>query len=358
MKLSYHDLEQSKSIFSKELKKWYSKSQRKLPWRCNIKDNNYPYKILVSEFMLQQTAVNTVVPYFLRFIKKWSSITSLAQASEEEVLNYWQGLGYYSRGRNLLKTAKIIDKEFNGIVPDALENLLTLPGIGEYASAAIRSIAYNKKATVVDGNVKRVIARFFALKGELKDNEKNISYLASFLTPNRGNSNYSQAIMEFGALVCKPKQSNCNQCVFNNDCLSLKKGLVLKIPKPKMKINKKDLKCLSFLVIKNDLILIEKRNNQNLLRDMWQLPSSNWVKKNSNEKLLSQAPFKAEWMKSDKKINHKFSHINLLNETYITKVNSKIDLNSVNYKWVNKNSIKKLPIVTLTKKILADNNLI
>ena len=359
LRLPYHDLEQSKLIFSKNLKKWYLKNFRQLPWRCNQEGTNYPYKILVSEFMLQQTGVKTVTPYFEKFIAKWPDIKSLAKASENEILKYWQGLGYYSRGRNLLKTAKIIDIDYNGIVPNDLDDLLSLPGIGEYASAAIRSIAFDKKATVIDGNVKRVIARFFALSGRLKDNEKDISALAKYLTPNKGNANYSQAIMEFGALICKPRQSNCSDCIISHGCLSLKQGLVLEIPEAKIQINKKNLRCASFLAVdKNNSVLITKRKNENLLKDMWQLPSSEWINQDNNKILVSEAPFKAKWTEKRKKINYKFSHINLLNETYILNVSPKIDLCDKSFKWVSIKSLHKYPLVTLTKKILIDNNLI
>ena len=359
LKLPYHDLEQSKLIFSKDLKKWYLKNSRQLPWRCNKEDPNYPYKILVSEFMLQQTGVKTVIPYFERFIAKWPDIKSLAKASENEILKYWQGLGYYSRGRNLLKSAKIIDLDYNGIIPNNLDDLLSLPGIGSYASAAIRSIGFDKKATVIDGNVKRVIARFFALSGKLKDNEKDISLLAKYLTPNKGNANYSQAIMEFGALICTPRQSSCSDCIVSHSCLSLKQGLVLEIPEAKTQTNKKNLRCASFLAIdKNNLVLIAKRKNESLLKNMWQLPSSDWINQSNNKKLLSQAPFKAKWSETGKKINYKFSHINLLNETYTANISLKIDLFDKDFKWVSIKALHKYPLVTLTKKILLDNNLI
>jgi A/G-specific adenine glycosylase len=301
-KLPYHDLEQSKLIFSKDLKKWYLKNFRRLPWRCDKGDPNYQYKILVSEFMLQQTGVKTVIPYFERFITKWPDIKSLAKASENEILKYWQGLGYYSRGRNLLKSAKIICSDYNGIIPSNLDELLSLPGIGEYASAAIRSIAFDKKATVIDGNVKRVIARFFALSGRLKDNEKDISVLANYLTPNKGNANYSQAIMEFGALICRPRQSSCSECIVSHGCLSFKQGIVSEIPEAKVRTSKKNLRCASFLAIyKNNLVLIVKRKNEGLLKDMWQLPSSDWIDQNNKKKLVYQAPFKAKWSEKGKK---------------------------------------------------------
>ena len=358
LKSSYHELEQSKLIFNKEINKWYLKNRRKLPWRSNKKDPNFPYRVLVSEFMLQQTGVSTVVPYFKRFIQEWPNIDSLAKATEDEVLNHWQGLGYYSRGRNLLKTAKILCQNYNNSVPQDIKNLISLPGIGEYASAAIRSIAFNKKATVVDGNVKRVIARFFALKGKLSDNETDISNLAKFLTPNKCNSNYSQAIMEFGALICRPKKPSCDICIFKKDCLSFKQKIVSNIPEPKLKVNKKDLRCASFLAINNNSILVIKRKEKNLLENMWQLPSSEWVTKNTSDKLVSQAPFKANWIQNQKKIKYKFSHIDLLNETYVTKVNSQINLVNENYKWINIKCLDKYPLVTLTKKILENNSLI
>ncbi|MGY9025439.1 MAG: A/G-specific adenine glycosylase [Candidatus Pelagibacterales bacterium] len=358
-KSSYHDLTQSKLFFSKYLKCWFRKNQRKLPWRSSKKDPNYAYKILVSEFMLQQTGVKTVVPYFQKFTNKWPDIVSLSKTNENEILRYWQGLGYYSRSRNLLKTAKIINRDYNANIPSSLEELILLPGIGDYASAAIRSIGFNKKATVIDGNVKRVIARFFSLKGTLASNFDDISYLAKMLTPSKGNADYSQAIMEFGALICKPKQPECKLCILREKCLSFKYGLVLSIPEAKKRINKKKLKCDSFLAINNNqFVLIVKRKEQNLLKDMWQLPSSDWISEVSVRKLSSQIPFKSNWIQQKKKINYKFSHINLLNTTYVTKVKTKIKLDHLEYKWINLKKLDSYPLVTLTKKILLDNNLI
>ena len=210
-------------FFSNKLLEWYEKNQRELPWRKNIRHKDYPYRVLVSEFMLQQTTVATVTPYFEKFINKWPTLKKLSHAKIEDVLLFWQGLGYYSRAKNLLKTVKIIDEDYNGKIPKDKINLIKLPGIGEYASAAISSIAFNKKAVAIDGNVKRVIARYYEIHGNDKSFEKKIYEIAERICPNSKNRSYTQAVMELGAIICKPKNLDCHSCCLKSKCTAHKK---------------------------------------------------------------------------------------------------------------------------------------
>ena len=194
--------------FSEKLLNWYKLIKRQLPWR----NSNNPYFVWISEIILQQTKVSTGLKYFNTFISKYPTIFDLSSSTEEEVLLIWQGLGYYTRAKNLLKTSNFVCNQYNAIVPSSLKKLKELPGIGDYSAAAIRSIGYNKKAVAVDGNVKRVIARYYGLKGTSKDNSEIINQIASRICPDRSNRVYTQAIMELGAIIYKPRKYNCKKC--------------------------------------------------------------------------------------------------------------------------------------------------
>ena len=209
---------------SKKILYWYDNNKRFLPWRKKVSKKNREYYTLVSEFMLQQTQVKTVIPYFVNFIKKIPNINSLAKVNNEKLMKYWEGLGYYSRARNLKKTAiKILDK-YNGRLPSPIEELKTLPGIGEYTSRAIMAIAFNKKIIPLDGNVERILKRVFYLK---KENEISKEYLNNkkyFFGTSSRSSDYAQAIMEIGALICKTTTPLCIHCPISKNCISFKKN--------------------------------------------------------------------------------------------------------------------------------------
>ena len=221
MHKSYHEAINSKVVFQNNVISWFKNNKRTLPWRDKSDKSNYPYRVMVSEFMLQQTVVKTVIPFFNKFVKKWHDLKSLSQASEEELLLHWQGLGYYSRARNLLKTAVIINENFDGLIPANQDELIKLPGIGSYASAAILAIAFNKPAVVIDGNIKRVISRYLGFQGTLEDNKNIIEEAANTLSVRKNNEYYSQGMMELGALVCKPKSPLCSQCPVVKECCLL-----------------------------------------------------------------------------------------------------------------------------------------
>ena len=347
-------------FFSENLISWYKKNKRNLPWRKNVNDENYPYKVMVSEFMLQQTGVSTVIPYFENFINRWPNIVSLASAREEDILLAWKGLGYYRRARNLLKSAKQICNQYDSKVPTSLEELQSLPGVGVYASGAIRSIAFDKKAVAVDGNVKRVLARYYGFSGRLDQNEKLINEQAFKCCPDKSNRQYTQAVMEHGALVCTPKVTKCGVCVLSSKCYSFKNKIADQIPEPKLKTKKQKLNCISFLSLKGDReVLLKKRPKNAILGNQWELPSTNWSKtKHKFDKNLCPIPSK-HWNKLDINFTHKFSHIDLSCSVYFSDTDSSKKLRSNDeYKWINLRDISNYPVTTMSLKTLNELNLI
>ena len=214
--------------FSNNLIKWYSVNKRSLPWRETVN----PYYIWLSEIILQQTQIKQGLPYYLSFTKEFPNIFDLANADETRVLNLWQGLGYYSRARNLHFTAKFIANELNGIFPDTYQDLIKLKGVGDYTASAIASICYNKPTPVVDGNVYRFLSRYFGIETPINSSKakKEFKDLAQELIDVRNPAEFNQAIMEFGARQCKPQNPDCEKCPFNSSCVALQKNLIKKLP--------------------------------------------------------------------------------------------------------------------------------
>ena len=359
MHKSYHEAINSKGIFQNNLISWFKKNKRTLPWRDKSSKTNYPYRVMVSEFMLQQTVVKTAVPFFNRFIKKWHDLKSLSMASEEELLIYWQGLGYYSRARNLLKTAIIINKNFNGIIPRNQDDLMRLPGIGSYASAAIVAIAFNKPAVVIDGNVRRVISRFLGLQGTLEDNKRMIEEAANILSVKKNNEYYSQGMMELGALVCKPKSPLCSQCPVVKKCVSYKLKIQDQVPEVKKRNKKKKLYCSSALILDNNENILLKKRESKILQDQWDLPSTEWKDSEIGEVFRPFSQLDIEYEKSKGLYKHIFSHIDLKTRVYFSKIKTKErKLNDGLYKWVSLKKINKYPTTLICRNILKDYNLI
>ncbi|HRN43741.1 MAG TPA: A/G-specific adenine glycosylase, partial [Flavobacterium sp.] len=244
--------------FSNLLIKWYLQKKRDLPWRNTIN----PYLIWLSEIMLQQTRVAQGMPYFLSFTTAFPTVFDLAKANEEQVLKLWQGLGYYSRARNLHKTAQFVANELDGIFPDNYKDLLQLKGVGEYTAAAIASFSYNEVIPVVDGNVFRVLSRYFDIETDIAaaSAKKEFAALAFELMAKDNPALFNQAIMEFGALQCVPKSPNCNICIFNESCTALQKKKVDQLPvkSKKLKVRKR---YFNYLVVTDELgnTIIQKR---------------------------------------------------------------------------------------------------
>lgn len=257
--------------FSNLLIKWYLQKKRDLPWRNTIN----PYLIWLSEIMLQQTRVAQGMPYFLSFTTAFPTVFDLAKANEEQVLKLWQGLGYYSRARNLHKTAQFVANELDGIFPDNYKDLLQLKGVGEYTAAAIASFSYNEVIPVVDGNVFRVLSRYFDIETDIASAsaKKEFAALAFELMAKDNPALFNQAIMEFGALQCVPKSPNCSICIFNESCTALQKKKVDQLPvkSKKLKVRKR---YFNYLVVTDELgnTIIQKRTAKGIWHNLYEFP--------------------------------------------------------------------------------------
>lgn len=257
--------------FSNSLLSWYLQNKRDLPWRNTAN----PYAIWLSEIILQQTKVAQGLPYYMSFIEAFPTVLHLAKADEEQVLKLWQGLGYYSRARNMHKTAQIISFDYNGKFPDNFNELIKLKGVGDYTAAAIASFAFNEVVPVVDGNVFRVLSRYLDIETDIAASKakKEFSALAKELMPKNNPALFNQAIMEFGALQCVPKNPNCNNCIFNTSCAALQKKKVGNLPVKlkKTKVTNRYFNYIVFLDNTNSTI-INKRTEKGIWHNLYEFP--------------------------------------------------------------------------------------
>lgn len=261
----------SKKTFQSDLLNWYDEHQRILPWR----DHPIPYYVWISEIMLQQTRVETVIPYFNRFIEEIPSIEALAEIEEDRLLKLWEGLGYYNRARNLQRAAKIVVEKHQGILPDTYNELINLPGIGDYTAGAILSIAFNKTYTAVDGNVLRVFARILEIFDDIKNPiiKKEIKQHVESILPSTRNGDFNQALMEIGAKICLPNGAPlCEICPLCDYCQSYKNQTTNEIPKKRKKKQIPTEQKSVFLIEFRDKYMIEQRPAKGLLASMYQFP--------------------------------------------------------------------------------------
>ncbi len=256
--------------FSLKLFKWYQKNKRDLPWR-ETKD---PYKIWISEVILQQTRVNQGLPYYLEFLKKYPSLNKLSIAKEEDVLLVWQGLGYYKRAINLLESAKKIVEVNNGIFPNNFNDILKIKGVGDYTASAISSICFGEKEVVIDGNVFRFISRLFGIKRDVKL-KSTLLYFKKKLKVLMGNLNpgdFNQALMEFGALQCLPKNPLCCSCIFNLKCKAYLNEDIESYPQKKIKNAKKKRYFNYIVILSNNKLILEKRTKDDIWKNLYEFP--------------------------------------------------------------------------------------
>jgi len=257
--------------FTNLLIEWYLQKKRDLPWR----NTTNPYPIWLSEIILQQTRVAQGMPYFYAFLESFPTVKELARADEQQVLKLWQGLGYYSRARNLHQTAQYIANELDGVFPNSYAGLIQLKGIGEYTAAAIASFAYNEPVPVVDGNVFRVVSRYFGIESDISagKTKKEFTALAAELLSKEQPALFNQAIMEFGAMHCTPKNPDCENCIFNSSCVALQKGLVGQLPfkSKKIKIRKR---YFNYIVLqdKKGNTKIQQRTDKGIWHNLYEFP--------------------------------------------------------------------------------------
>ncbi len=284
--------------FSKYLLSWYKKNGRDLPWRFKGGAHPNPYVVLVSELMLQQTTVKTVLSYFEKFMKRFPTIESLARASQEEVNLYWQGLGYYTRAKSLRQSAEMIVNDFNGIFPHQKEDVLKLKGFGPYTIASFLALAFNAPETVVDGNVVRIICRVYHLTSPTDEILPEIRRKAEALTDKKNSADYASAIMDLGATICTPKKPACSLCPVQKFCLSKDLPDLEKIPTRKKTTKKVFNGYIYIIKNKEGKVLIRKRTEKGLLSGLYEFP---W----SEERLFKNAK------ETNQSVTHIFTHINM-----------------------------------------------
>ena len=316
-------------IITNKILNWYDINKRSLPWRKKVSSRKKQYYTLVSEFMLQQTQVSTVIPYFNKFIKNIPDLETLANFDDQKLVKFWEGLGYYSRVRNLKKTAQVVIKDFNKKIPSNFFELKSLPGIGDYTASAISAIAFNKPYIPLDGNIERVLKRYLYLKKEYQITKENLHEEKKIFGLTTRSSDYAQALMELGALICKPINPNCDQCPISAKCISLKKkDFVLN----KIKKKNKDKYYLLKVFKKNQKYLLIKNTEFNFLKNFDIFPMQEIIKpKNFN-----------------KDLNIKLSNMNM---------NIKVEYNNevkpvTAQNWIDPKNLHNYTLPTFTKKIV------
>jgi A/G-specific adenine glycosylase len=282
------------AAFRRALLRWYAREHRTLPWRAKPGCNGDPYHVLVSEAMLQQTQVATVIDYFRRFIAAFPSLDDLAAADEQQVLRLWQGLGYYRRARHLHRAAQVIVAEHDGRVPDDVSGLLALPGVGRYTAGAIASIAYGKRKPVVDGNVTRVLARVAGIDKPVDDTQvtKQMWRLAEELLPVRAGhpGDFNQAMMELGATVCLPKSPRCGRCPVKRDCQAHAQGRVDELPVTRPRKQPTKVTHHVYALERRGKFVLRQRGSESLWAGMWELPTCETADGDSTLGLTTDKP--------------------------------------------------------------------
>ncbi len=322
-------------IIANKILNWYDINKRPLPWRKKVTNRKKQYYTLVSEFMLQQTQVSTVIPYFQKFIKNIPDLETLANINDQKLVKLWEGLGYYSRVRNLKRTAQIVVKDFNTNIPSNFLELKSLPGVGDYTASAVSAIAFNKPYIPLDGNVERLLKRYLYLKKEYQIAKEYLHEQKKIFGLTSRSGDYAQALMELGALICKPVNPNCAQCPISSKCLSFKKkDFVIN----KIKRKNKDKYYLLKVFKKNQKYLLIKNTQFNFLKNFDIFPM---------QEIINPKNF-------NKDLNIKLSNMNL---------NIKIEFNNLarsiaTPNWIDPKNLQNYTLPTFTKKIVnyLENN--
>ena len=302
---------------------WYDRHRRRLPWRPPAGERADPYRVWLSEIMLQQTGVKTVGPYFEKFITRWPDVAALGRASLDDVLRMWAGLGYYSRARNLHACAVAVLRDHGGVFPDTEEGLRSLPGIGPYTAAAISAIAFDRSTMPVDGNIERVVSRLYAVEEPLPQAKPLIQQLAAtLLGPSRAGDS-AQALMDLGSSICTPKKPACALCPLNEDCLARTRGDQEIFPRKAPKKSGVLRRGAAFIVTRGDELLVRSRAEKGLLGGMTEVPGSHWLAGQEDKAALKQAPpLKGitKWHRKAGVVTHVFTHFPLELVIYTAKV--------------------------------------
>ena len=347
-------------IFSGPLLEWYQNNKRDLPWR----KTNDPYKIWISEIMLQQTRVDTVIPYYHRFLEAFPTIFDLAGADQQQVLKLWEGLGYYSRGRNLHHAAKQVVHEFDGEVPSTYKEITSLKGVGPYTASAILSIAYQKKYAVVDGNVIRVVARYNGITSDIrKAAAKNaVQEFVDKTVPEDNPGDFNQAVMELGATVCTPSNPGCESCPLQTDCIAWNSAQTDTIPykSPAKKVPHHHI-AVGIIVNEDNEILISLRPQESMLGGLWEFPGGKQKENEALEETLrrelkEELDVETEIFEKYRELKHAYSHFKITMHAFWCKITSgePKPRSSDKLEWVQLNRIDDFPFPKANKSIIGD----
>ncbi len=330
---------------------WYDRHRRRMPWRALPGERADPYKVWLSEIMLQQTTVAAVGPYFARFLERFPSVHALAAAKLDDILALWQGLGYYARARNLHRAAQIVAREMSGRFPDTAEALRRLPGIGDYTGAAIAAIAFGRPEAAVDGNVERVMARLHAVSIPLPAAKPALRELARRHVPEARPGDFAQALMDLGATVCTPRAPRCLVCPWSAACEARARGIAEALPRKLAKPARPVRHGVAFFLIdRNGAILLRRRPEKGLLGGMMELPSTGWAEKTpSAGEAAAAAPAPASWRVLPGTVRHGFTHFELRLTVWAARVERRPRAKGV---WCPGEQLSDQALPTAMKKIL------
>ncbi|MEZ5852964.1 MAG: A/G-specific adenine glycosylase [Hyphomicrobiaceae bacterium] len=338
---------------------WYDSERRDLPWRYAPGATPDPYRVWLSEIMLQQTTVKAVIPYFERFLLRWPTVQALAAADLNAILAAWAGLGYYSRARNLHACAKAVVAQHGGQFPGTEAALLELPGIGPYTAAAIASIAFGEKATPVDGNVERVVSRLRAVREPLPQSKPELKRLAAALTPTRRAGDFAQAMMDLGATICAPKRPSCLVCPLQTKCEAAALGIAETLPARAVQAERPTRYGRAYLALREDgYVLLRRRHEAGLLGGMLEIPSTPWEDAPSSDVAAMQsAPLQADWWLSPGLVRHTFTHFKLELAVYRALVRADVSLNlwaePERCLWVHRRDLHAEALPSVMRKVIA-----
>ncbi len=335
---------------------WYDANRREFPWRAKPGERPDPYRVWLSEIMLQQTTVFTVARYYQRFLARWPDVHALARSNLDEVLGAWQGLGYYARARNLHACAKTVSGDWGGDFPDSEAALRTLPGIGAYTAAAIAAIAFDKPASAVDGNVERVVARMFAVKTPLPKAKPQLQALAAKLVPEKRAGDFAQSLMDLGAVICTPRHPDCGHCPWSRACMARKLGIAEQLPQRAKKRPRPERFTVAYFIVRKDgAIWLRRRDEKGLLGGMMEVPSTPWRNKPwQDQEARTTAPVEAAWQYLPGHVEHGFTHFRLNVRVMAAETEAKkLATNLRGGRWVRRDDLGEAALPTVMKKIIA-----
>jgi A/G-specific adenine glycosylase len=332
---------------------WYDRHRRRLPWRAGPGEHADPYRIWLSEIMLQQTTVGVVIPFFLRFLARWPNVEALAAAPLDDVLRAWAGLGYYARARNLHRCAQTVVERHGGSFPSDPGELGKLPGIGDYTAGAIAAIAYGRPEVAVDGNVERVIARLCAVETPLPKAKAEIREHARNLLPSDRAGDFAQAMMDLGAMLCTPKSPNCLLCPLSSRCRGLALGIAESLPRKAPKRPRPVRYGTVFWIERGDgAVLLRRRPEEGLLGGMMEVPSTDWLPAPADAN--AAAPLRAQWKKLSRRVEHGFTHFRLILDIWCADtIDAGELLGGGDYRWVSRGDLAGEALPSLMRKVVA-----